>query len=87
MPKNEPVSKSFSWILFIPIWPIWVWAFWRIQRLRYGIPVFVLVAGLNIVFQMILPFPWGLGFALFGTSWIMVLFHRRWATEWNSKFA
>jgi len=87
MPKNEPVSKSFSWILFIPIWPIWVWAFWRIQRLRYGIPVFVLVAGLNIVFQMILPYPWGLFFALFGTSWIMVLFHRRWTTEWNSKFA
>jgi len=86
VPKNEPVSKSDSWLLFIPIWPIWVWAFWRIQSLRRGIPVILGVAALNVVVTSFLPFPWGLGFALFGNAWIIVLIHRRWAKDWNRKF-
>jgi len=84
--KNEPVSTSISWILFIPIWPIWVWALWRIQSLRRGIPVILGAFGISIVFQMILPFPYGLGLALIGNGWLLVLFHRKWAKEWNAKF-
>jgi len=84
--KNEPLSESVSWILFIPIWPIWVWGFWRIQSLRRCIPVILGAFGISIVFQMLLPFPYGLLFALIGNGWIVVIFHRRWTKEWNAKF-
>ena len=84
--EHKPVSKSLSWILFIPIWPIWVWAFWRIQSLRLAIPVILAAFGISILFQMILPFPYGLGFALFGNGWLLVIFHRSWTRKWNAKF-
>ena len=83
--EKKPVSIGWQ-VVFVIIPYVWIYAFYRIEKLRIGIVLAIITTIVGIGFQMILPFPWGLAFALFGNAWLVVFFHRRWTKQWNSKF-
>ena len=85
MPKQEPLKNVDSWLFFIPILPLWIWLFYRIEKLRLGIAPMAGGIGVNIVLSIVLPYP--LGFVSLVVAPIIPLyFHRNWLKEWNKKF-
>jgi len=51
-----------------------------------GIVLLLITIGVTTAFQVILPFPYGLGSALVISFGIPIYFIRKWSKEWNSKF-
>ena len=86
MPKYKKINESNKYWAFIPIWPIWVWVFYQIEKLKKGSLIILSVAGINIGIQMVLPFPYGFGFALVATPWFPYYYIKKWTQEWNQQF-
>ena len=85
MVKQEPVSVGWQ-IVFLIIPYVWIYAFYRIEKLRIGLVLAIISTGAGIGFQMLLPFPWGLA-----SSWVFyiiipIYFIVKWSREWNKKF-
>ncbi len=85
MVEKKPVSIGWQ-VVFVIIPYVWIYAFYRIEKLTIGIVLAIISTVAGISFQMILPFPWGLG-----TSWIFyiiipIYFVVKWSREWNEKY-
>lgn len=85
MVKQEPVSVGWQ-IVFVIIPYVWIYAFYRIEKLRIGLVLAIISTGAGIGLQMLLPFPWGLA-----SSWVFyiiipIYFVVKWSREWNKKF-
>ena len=88
MVKQERVSVPFHYLLaFIPIWPLWVWCFYRIESLKRGVMPILVSFGISIGFQMVLPYPYGLGIVFVVAPWPVFFTLRNWSRDWNAKFS
>jgi hypothetical protein len=83
--KAFAASNNKYWA-FIPIWPIWAWAFFRIEKLRLGSLIIVGISAINIGINYVIPFPYGLIIILVGTPWVAFYFLRKWTIDWNAQF-
>ena len=85
MVKQAPVSIGWQTaFMFIPY--VWIFAFYRIEKLRMGIVLLLIAFGISLTFQMFLPFPYGFVVALAVSIGLPVHFIRKWSREWNNKF-
>ena len=82
MPKHEPVNIVLQIVLmFIPF--VWIFAFWRIEKLVIGIVLLICTAILSVVVQMILPYPFGLYLSYPISFLVPIYFIWKWSNEWN----
>jgi hypothetical protein len=86
LPKNAFAASNNKYWAFIPIWPIWAWAFFRIEKLRLGSLIIVGISAINIGINYVIPFPYGLIIILVGTPWVAFYFLRKWTIDWNAQF-
>ena len=88
MVEKKPVNIGWQTIfMIIPI--LNFWAFYRIEKLRLGLVIILAIEIPSFLFQMLLPFPYGLGVSIgmFVISIaIPMYFVRKWSREWNQKF-
>jgi len=85
MAKKEPVSVGLQIILSILPY-VWLYALYRIERLRIGLVLAAICTGIAIGIELLLPFPLGLT-----SSWIFyiiipIYFVIKWSKQWNKKF-
>jgi len=84
MGERKRVSIAVQVILcFIPI--VWVYGFFRIEKLISGIIMLIGVAILAIVIQMFIPF-------YYGVSWLVsflipIYYMVKWSQEWNESIS
>jgi hypothetical protein len=76
MVRNAPVSVGWQ-ILFSVLPIVWIWAAYRIEKLRMALLVF-LPSGFLI--GLLIPFP----LSLVGIA-IPIYFMGRWSKQWNEK--
>lgn len=86
MAKKAFAASNNKYWAFIPIWPIWAWAFFRIEKLRLGSLIIVGISAINIGIHYVIPFPYGLIIILVGTPWVAFYFLRKWTIDWNAQF-
>ena len=89
MVKQEPVSVGWQTIfMIIPV--VNFWAFYRIEKLRLGLVIVLAIEIPSFLFQMLLPFPYGLGVSI-GMLVISIVipmyFVRKWSREWNERIS
>jgi hypothetical protein len=67
---------------------VWIWALYRIEKIRVGIPLF-LIGGfaVSIGFQIFVPFPYGTASAIIASIMLWIYFIRKWSIEWNRKIS
>ncbi len=85
MVAKGPVSVHWQ-MLFTIIPLVWIYAFYRIERLILGI-IFAIITGI-ITYGIQIALPMEFGFAV---SWLVsilipIYFIRKWSIEWNQKF-
>ncbi|MGB6463947.1 MAG: hypothetical protein WA799_03685 [Nitrosotalea sp.] len=85
MVKQFPVNVTAQILLCI-IPYVWIYAFYRIEKLRFGLVMVAISFTSSIVLQMILPFPSGLIGALLIYFLLPVPFIWKWSNDWNKKF-
>ena len=85
MVEQKPVNVNFQ-MLFSVLPLIWIWAFYRIEKLRMGIVFLIIVTGLGIAVQMLLPFPYGLIISYGISLGVPIWFIRKYSIKWNSRF-
>ena len=84
MVEKKPVNVNWQTLFaFIPI--VWLWAFWRIEKLRLALLLLVGILAFQTVMAMLLPFPWGLGAQWAIQILPVIFFVRKWSREWNEK--
>jgi len=82
--EQRPVSIGWQTVfMFLPY--VWIFAFYRIEKLRMGVLLLLGAAGISLVPQIILPYPYGFGIALIATILLPIYFIRTWSREWNAK--
>ncbi len=84
MVEKKPVSIGTQ-TLFVILPYVWIYAFYRIEKLRMGIVLALVATGISLGPQMVFPFPYGLGTALIITIVLPIYFIRKWSREWNKK--
>ena len=84
MVKQEPVNVNWQ-TLFCIIPYVWIWAFYRIEKLRLGIIIAIGTAAASISIGMLIPFPYGLIGNLIISISVPIYFIRKWSHEWNKK--
>ena len=83
--EQKPVNVTLQTVLmFIPL--VWIYAFYRIEKLSMGLFLFFLAIAASIVVQVALPYPYGMILAYVPTFVIPIYFIRQWSKEWNAKF-
>jgi len=82
--KQQPVSVNWQ-TLFCILPYIWIYAFYRIEKLRLGIVIAIGTFALTIALGMLLPFPYGLAGNLIISIVVPIYFIRKWSREWNEK--
>lgn len=71
----------------IPFWPLQLYAFFMIEKARkFGLALLGIFA-ISISVQMVLPFPYGLVFALAASMSISGYLMKKWVKQWNAKFS
>ena len=85
MARKGQVSSNEKYTVFIPIWPLWAFVFYRIEKLRLGILIIIAVTFINLGLNYVVPFPYGIGLALVLTPWFPFFILRKWSKEWNAK--
>jgi len=84
----EKKTVSVDWqtaFMFIPY--VWIYAFYRIEKLGLGLVLFLFSIGISTALQMVLPFPYGLTVALIITIALTIRFIRKWSREWNTNLS
>ena len=75
----EQIRISVGWQMVFSIIPfVWVWAAYRIEKLRKALVIFVLSA---IAIGFFIPFPFSIPLVL----GIHIYFMRRWSIGWNEQ--
>jgi len=83
--KQQPVSVGWQVVfLFIPY--VWIYAFYRIEKLLFGIVIALVSLAITTGIQMVLPFPFGFILAFFTSFFLPIYFIVNWSREWNAKF-
>ena len=84
--EQKPVDVTLQTVLmFVPL--VWIYAFYRIERLSMGIFLFFIALAVSMVIQLTVPFPYGLIFAYVPTFAIPIYYIRKWSKQWNTRFA
>lgn len=84
MVKQEPVNVNWQ-TLFCVIPYVWIWAFYRIEKLRLGIVIAIAVGVASVIVAMLHPFPYGFIGNLIISIVVPIYFIRKWSQEWNEK--
>jgi len=83
--EQKPVDVTLQTILmFIPL--VWIYAFYRIERLSMGLFLLFVAIAASIVIQVVVPYPYGLILAYVPTFAIPIYAIRKWSKEWNKQF-
>jgi hypothetical protein len=85
MARKGQVGSSEKYTVFIPIWPLWAFVFYRIEKLRLGILIIIAVTLINLGFNYGVPFPYGIGLALILTPWFPFFILKKWTKDWNAR--
>ncbi|MFB5631568.1 MAG: hypothetical protein ACE5RN_08270 [Nitrosopumilaceae archaeon] len=84
MVAQKPVNVTLQTILmFIPL--VWIYAFYRIEKLSMGLFLLFIAIAVSIVIQLVFPYPYGLILAYVPTFAIPIYAIRKWSQEWNTK--
>ena len=86
MVKQSPVNV-IAQILYCVIPYLWIYAFYRIEKLRFGLLLILLELMFSISLQTVLPFPYGLIVALASFIIVPIPLIIKWSIEWNKKFS
>lgn len=70
-------------VIFCIIPYLWIYGFYRIEKLRSGLVLVVATTISSVFLQMFLPFPYGLASALILLIVIPIAFMVNWSKEWN----
>ena len=95
--KQEPVSVNWQ-TLFAVLPVLWIWAFYRIEKLRLGL---LLVIGVSYGIPFLFMFSvmalsqggnpagseWGIILLIVLEIVIPIRFIRKWSKQWNEKFS
>ena len=85
MVAQKPVNVTLQTVLmFIPL--VWIYAFYRIEKLNMGLFLLFVAIAVSMVFQLVIPFPFGLILAYVPTFAIPIYYIRKWSKEWNANF-
>jgi len=80
--ERKPVSIAVQVILcIIPL--VWLYGFYRIEKLGAGILMVIGVAILAIVIQFIIPFFFGYALAWIASAILPIYYIVKWSQEWN----
>ena len=80
MGGRHRVSIAVQVILcFIPL--VWLWGFFRIEKLIAGILMLIAVAILAMAIQMFIPFYYGVAWLV--SALIPLYYMVKWSQEWN----
>ena len=82
--KQKPVDVNLQ-TLFCILPYIWIYAFYRIEKLRLGIVIAIGAFAATIAWGMAFPFPYGLVGNLIISIVVPIYFIRKWSREWNEK--
>jgi len=84
----KQASVSIGWQTALVIIPYgWIYGFYRIEKLRWGLVLVLITVATNITVQTVLPWPFGLIVALGVLVILPIRFIRKWSREWNKKFS
>jgi peptidoglycan biosynthesis protein MviN/MurJ (putative lipid II flippase) len=82
--EQKPVNVNWQ-TLFCVLPYIWIYAFYRIEKLRMGIVIAIVTIVASVAVSMIFPFPYGLVGNLVISIGIPIYFIRQWSREWNQR--
>ena len=82
--EQKPVNVNWQ-TLFCILPYIWIFAFYRIEKLRMGIVIAIGTLAVSVTVSMLLPFPYGLFGNLVISIGIPIYFIRKWSREWNER--
>jgi len=74
-------------VVFCIIPLLWIYGFYRIEKLRMAIVLLIIVSILATVVQMLLPFPFGLVASLIFNFVIPIYLIVHWSREWNERIS
>lgn len=69
--------------IIIPV--LWVYGFYKIDRLRIGIILVIVVIFVNFGLKLLLPFPYGLVVSISMSIGLPIYFLRKWSIECGRK--
>ncbi len=80
-------SVSVAWQMVFTLIPfVWIYAFYRIEKLIFGVLLAIGTAAVIGSITMVLPEPYGVALTWPISIIIPIYFIRKWSIEWNSKF-
>ncbi len=82
--EHKPVNVNWQ-TLFCILPYIWIFAFYRIEKLRMGIVIAIATLAVSVTVSMLLPFPYGLFGNLVISIGVPIYFIRQWSREWNER--
>ncbi len=74
-------------IVFCIVPYLWIYGFYRINKLRMGLILTLVTFLVSIGFQLLLPFPYGLGVSLLFGFILTIYFMISWSKKWNTQFS
>lgn len=83
MVKKAPV-KIWQQIILCLIPYLWIYGFYRINKLQTGLLLTLVTFLASIGFQLLLPFPYGLGASLLFGFILTIYFMTSWSNKWNN---
>ena len=84
MVERKPVI--IAWQIAFMFFPfVWIYAFYRIEKLRMGIILMIITIFPFTGIQMLFPFPYGMIMAIVIVIATPIYFVIRWSNEWNQK--
>lgn len=85
MVKQQPVNVNLQTLLCIIPYG-WIYAFYRVEKLRHGLVLILISIACSVAIQMVLPWPYGLIGALVASIVIPIRSIRKLSNAWNKKF-
>jgi len=65
---------------------LWLWSFYQVEKLRFGIMLAFAITGISIASQMALPWPYWIPISYGAYFGIPIIYIKKYSIEWNSKF-
>jgi hypothetical protein len=82
--EQKPVNVNWQ-TLFCIIPYVWIWAFYRIEKLRMGVLIAIGAGLASAAWGTLIPFPYGLLGNLVISIVLPIYFIRKWSREWNER--